>query len=144
MVYGDVMLDCFLMFSSIIFLFSRQEYWSGLPFLPPGDLPYPRLEPTSPSLAGRFFTTETPEKLSSGMLAQNFLFFFLFCWVFLFGFGIRVVLALKTMFGRMSLSSLFGKSLRRIGINLVDFTSEATWAQAFVCGVFKLLTQSPY
>ena len=27
--------------------FSRQEYWSGLPFLPPGDLPYPEIEPAS-------------------------------------------------------------------------------------------------
>ena len=39
---------------------SRQEYWSGLPFSPPGDLPYPGIEPTSPALAGEFFTTEPP------------------------------------------------------------------------------------
>ena len=40
--------------------FSRQEYWSGLPCPPPGDLPNPGIEPTSltsPALAGRFFTT---------------------------------------------------------------------------------------
>ena len=40
--------------------FSRQEYWSGLPFPPPGDLPDPGLEPASlmsPALAGRFSTT---------------------------------------------------------------------------------------
>ena len=40
--------------------FSRQEYWRGLPFPPPGDLPYPGIEPkslTSPALAGGFFTT---------------------------------------------------------------------------------------
>ena len=39
--------------------FSRQEYWSGLPFPPPGDLPNPGIElPSlnSPTLAGRFFT----------------------------------------------------------------------------------------
>ena len=42
--------------------FSRQEYWSGLPFPPPGDLPDPRIEPTSPALAGRFFTTEPPQE----------------------------------------------------------------------------------
>ena len=36
--------------------FSRQEYWSGLPCLPPGDLPDPG-SPTSPALAGGFFTT---------------------------------------------------------------------------------------
>jgi len=37
---------------------SRQEYWSGLPFPTPGDLSDPGIEPTSPALAGRFFTTE--------------------------------------------------------------------------------------
>ena len=30
--------------------FSRQEYWSGLPFLPPGDIPHPGIEPRSPAL----------------------------------------------------------------------------------------------
>ena len=39
---------------------SQQEYWSGLPFPPPGDLSDPGIEPTSPALTGRFFTTEPP------------------------------------------------------------------------------------
>ena len=42
--------------------FSRQEYYSGLPFSPPGDLPHPGIEPVSlvsPALAGGFFTTST-------------------------------------------------------------------------------------
>ena len=38
--------------------FSREEYWSGLPFPSPGYLPDPGIEPTSPALAGGFFTTE--------------------------------------------------------------------------------------
>ena len=42
--------------------FSRQEYWSGLPFPSPGDLPNPGIKPVSPALAGKFFTTEPPEK----------------------------------------------------------------------------------
>ena len=42
--------------------FSRQEHWSGLPFLPPGDLPDPGIETVSHALAGRFFTTEPPGK----------------------------------------------------------------------------------
>ena len=42
--------------------FSRQEYWSGLPFSSPGDLPNLAIEPTSPALAGGFFTTEPPGK----------------------------------------------------------------------------------
>ena len=40
--------------------FSMQEYWSGLPCPPPGDLHNPGIKPTSlqsPALAGRFFTT---------------------------------------------------------------------------------------
>ena len=45
--------------------FSRQEYWSGLPFPSPGDLQDPGTEPislASPALAGGFFTTEPPGK----------------------------------------------------------------------------------
>ena len=38
--------------------FPRQEYWSGLPFPPPGDLPDSGIKPGSPTLAGGFFTTE--------------------------------------------------------------------------------------
>ena len=40
--------------------FPRQEYWSGLPFPSPEDLPDPEIEPAAlafPALAGRFFTT---------------------------------------------------------------------------------------
>ena len=44
--------------------FSRQEYWSGLPFPPPGDLPNPEIKPVYPTVAGRFFITEPPEKHS--------------------------------------------------------------------------------
>ena len=42
--------------------FSRQEYWTGLPCPPPGDLPNPGIKPTSlpsPALAGGLFTTIT-------------------------------------------------------------------------------------
>ena len=42
--------------------FSRQEYWSRLPFPPPGDLPKPGIEPTYPTLAGRFFTNKPSGK----------------------------------------------------------------------------------
>ena len=45
--------------------FSRQEYWSGLPCLPPVDLPDPGMEPTSlrsPALAGRVFATSATWK----------------------------------------------------------------------------------
>ena len=45
--------------------FSRQEYWSGLPFPSPGCLPNPRIKPTSlasTALAGGLFTTASPGK----------------------------------------------------------------------------------
>ena len=42
--------------------FLRQEYWSGLPFPPPGDLPDPGIESVSPALAGGFFPAEPPGK----------------------------------------------------------------------------------
>ena len=51
--------------------FSRQEYWSELPLLSPGDLPDPGIEPVSlasPSLAGRFFTTSTTWEPCKGVL----------------------------------------------------------------------------
>ena len=49
--------------------FSRQGYWSGLPFPSPGYLPDPGIEPGSPALTGRFFTTEPPGKPSLGHAA---------------------------------------------------------------------------
>ena len=45
--------------------FSRQEYWGGLPFLPPGDLSDPGIAPeslASPAPVGGFFTTAPPGK----------------------------------------------------------------------------------
>ena len=45
--------------------FSKQEYWSVLPFSSPGDPPNPGIQPTSLALTGRFFTTEPPGKAKS-------------------------------------------------------------------------------
>ena len=42
--------------------FSRQEYWSRLPFPSPGNLSNPGIQHTSPASAGRFFTAEPPGK----------------------------------------------------------------------------------
>ena len=41
---------------------SRQEYWSGLPFLLPGDFPDPGIEPTSPTLPADSLPAEPPGK----------------------------------------------------------------------------------
>ena len=40
--------------------FSRQEYWSGLPFPSPGDLPNPGIEPGSPALQADALPSEPP------------------------------------------------------------------------------------
>ena len=44
--------------------FSRQEYWSGLPFPSPGDLPNPGIEPRSPALQADTLSSEPPGKLA--------------------------------------------------------------------------------
>ena len=44
---------------------SRQEYWSGLPFPSPGDLPDPGIEPRSPALQADTLTSEPPGKVKS-------------------------------------------------------------------------------
>ena len=56
--------------------FSRQEYWSGLPCPPPWDLPNLGIKPTSPVLAGRFFTKSAPWEASLHIcLCLHFLFY---------------------------------------------------------------------
>ena len=42
--------------------FSRQEYWTGLPFPSPGDLPNPGIEPRSPALQADSLPSEPPGK----------------------------------------------------------------------------------
>ena len=70
----QVMSDSFVILSStacqapLSMGFSREEYWSGLPFPIPGDLPNLGTEPTSPTLASRFFTTEPPGKVKVAQL----------------------------------------------------------------------------
>ena len=51
--------------------FSRQEYWSGLPFPSPGDLPYPGIEPRSPALQADALTSEPPGKPQKQKLEYN-------------------------------------------------------------------------
>ena len=48
--------------------FFRQEYWSGLPFPSPGDLPDPGIEPRSPALQADALLSELPGKLVIGTI----------------------------------------------------------------------------
>ena len=50
--------------------FSRQEYWSGLPFPSPGDLPDPGIEPGSPTLAADALTSEPPGKINTFIIKK--------------------------------------------------------------------------
>ena len=61
--------------------FSRQEYWSGLPLPSPGDLPYPGIEPRSPTLQadalisappGKSLNTRTQSLRKPSIETQNF------------------------------------------------------------------------
>ena len=51
--------------------FPKQEYWSGLLFPSPEDLPKPGNEPKSLALAGRFFTAEQPGKPLLALLGSD-------------------------------------------------------------------------
>ena len=51
--------------------FSRQEHWSGLPFLSPGDLPNPWVEPGSPAFQADSLLSEPPENTFIVMSKRN-------------------------------------------------------------------------
>ena len=57
--------------ASLSMKFSKQEYWSGLPFTSPGDLPDPGIEPGSSVWQADFLLSESPGKL----LGHSFCFF---------------------------------------------------------------------
>ena len=54
--------------------FSRQEYWSGLPFPSPGDLPDPGIEPRSPALQADALLSEPPGKPNNVISFKHFKF----------------------------------------------------------------------
>ena len=55
-------IDCVAHQASLSMEFSRQEYWSGLPFPSPGDLPDPGMEPRSPAFQEDSLPSEPPRK----------------------------------------------------------------------------------
>ena len=52
--------------------FSRQEYWSGLPFPSPGDLPNVVIEPGSPALQADALSSEPPRKQKAKWIVDNY------------------------------------------------------------------------
>ena len=64
--------------------FSRQEYWSGLPFPSPGDLPDAGIEPRSPTSLTDALPSEPPGKSKATYIVANGKIFFLsHCWIIL-------------------------------------------------------------
>ena len=64
--------------------FSREEYWSGLPFPAAGDLPDPGIQPASllsPALASGFFTTAPPGKPLLLLSHMHLRFLYVFSWL---------------------------------------------------------------
>ena len=55
-------MDCSPYQAPVSIGFSRQDYWSGLPFPSPGDLPNPGTKPRSPALKADALPSEPPEK----------------------------------------------------------------------------------
>ena len=53
--------------------FSKQGYWSGLPFPPPGDLPDSGIKSVSPALAGGFFTAEESREAHTSIRMAKYL-----------------------------------------------------------------------
>ena len=54
--------------------FSRQEYWNGLPFPSPGDLPEPGIEPRSPPLQVDSLLSKPPTKLLTNLSSMSLTF----------------------------------------------------------------------
>ena len=67
------LMECSPPGSSLSMGFLRQEYWSGLPFPSPGDLPSPGIKPVSPALAGGFFITEPSRKPTKDISKRSIL-----------------------------------------------------------------------
>ena len=104
--------------------FPRQQYWSGLPFPSPGDFPGPGIKLESPTLAGRFFTTEPPGKptinnvTASGRQQRQTLLLFFFIFIFFLLLN-KVLLAEWTWIVLGHNSTQYGVNLVRRGIWLL-------------------------
>ena len=65
--------------------FSRQRYWSRLPFPSPGDITNPGIKPRSPEMASRFSTTEPPGKpFTHPELANKYMYMYIYMCVYIY------------------------------------------------------------
>ena len=108
--------------------FSRQEYWSGLPFLPPGDIPDPGIKATSPVFTGRFLTTEPPGNPSWVYTYQQihqvgYINYVLFCTSTKLKKINQLLKRIKTILWTRSMKNLFLRTLKRILPVLVNSIS---------------------
>ena len=93
--------------------FSRQEYWSGLPFPSPGDLPNPGIEPRSPAFQAEVLTSGPPGKPICKASSNNH-----FVFLHLFFLGIALISASCTMSQTSVHSSSDTLSIRSNLLNL--------------------------
>ena len=115
--------------------FSRQEYWSALPFPSPRDLPNPGFEPTSfmsPAFAGRFFTTGTT-------LEALFIYFFSFAnvtcwWTFIWDTNIFAFFAYSERFVTLLPQILESQSFQPYFTQIANHQPNH-WSQPTHCGI---------
>ena len=116
--------------------FSRQEYWSGLPFPSPGHLPNRGIEPTSfmsPAFAGRFFTATPPWK------PYLFIYLFFFAnvthwWTFIWDTNIFAFFAYSERFVTLLTQILESQSFQPYFIQIASHQPNQ-WPQPTHCGI---------
>ena len=101
------LVDCIACQTTLSMGFSRQEYWSRLPFPTPGNLSSPGIKPVSPAMGGRIFTTShlgsTPSLLDASILTAWRFYIIIWIWGFSWSMGRSVLICLMTITYRSQL-----------------------------------------
>ena len=110
------LVDCIACQTTLSMGFSRQEYWSRLPFPTPGNLSSPGIKPVSPAMGGRIFTTShlgsTPSLLDASILTAWRFYIIIWIWGFSWSMGRSVLICLMTITYRSQLiAAPFQKSI---------------------------------
>ena len=120
--------------------FPRQEYWSGLPFPSPGDLPDPGIEPESPALAGGVFATEPPGEppvFSNSWLNLSWHSFILLSLLSIF-----MISTLNYILGRLFVSTSLSSSLSFCFIPVFRTHSSISSFTLILCVYFYVICMS--
>ena len=115
--------------ASLYMEFSRQEYWSGMSFPPPGDLPYPGIESMSPILHADSLLSEPPELIS---VLSHFFFSNRFCVSRLRGIVCMIYLLTYSIFNMQKRSLCQYKQENKRNSNNSSFGDSLVWYKLFV------------